>query len=99
MSDLITCPKCNGNDINMTGDATTEHGPPEHNWWGQQHKVSIPLQCECGHEFALTVSGYKNRVSISGSGPSKCIKCGNNANNVQRDGLCESCFYFPKVEA
>ena len=98
MSDLVRCPKCHGDDVNITGDATTEHKPLEHNWWGQQHIVSIPMLCECGHEFIYQVSGYKNRVTVSGGGCDKCDTCGKDIHRVPADGKCDSCFYFPSAK-
>lgn len=93
MNGLVTCPKCNGADINMTEDPHTEHTPGSHNWWGQQHKVSIPLQCECGHEFNLVITGYKNRVCTQGSVSCVCSDCGGVI--PSNDEKCSSCFYFP----
>ena len=62
---VITCPACGSESVSMTGDPSVTHMPEEHNWYGQAHRVVIPMFCEdCKQDFTAKFGAYKCRASL-----------------------------------
>lgn len=61
----IKCPKCGGESVNMIGESVASNTPSNHNWYGQQHSVSLPMKCNCGQCFRIDIVSYKERSMLS----------------------------------
>ena len=67
ISDIL-CPSCGSDAVNMSTIPRITHYPPQHNWYGQSHRVAIPFRCStCEHDFELTISAYKDRAFVDGN--------------------------------
>lgn len=62
----VFCPTCNCIDVNAADDPVVSHLPEHHNWYGQAHRVVVPMQCStCKRMFTVRFSAYKERASVT----------------------------------